>query len=417
MFCSAGYAQLGQFEESQDIGDPKVKGSASYDPASQTYTIKGGGANIWFNHDDFHFLFRKIKGDFILTANFELVGNEDGNNHRKTGWMIRESTEPDAVSINSCVHGDGLVVLQWRLMRGAYMRDPQEEIFFPKTYFGETIIQLSRIGKTITMRVAHPGEPLEEMGSIVLPELNEEVLVGPYALAHDPDEEDLQEVKVWNVRITKPVAADWHPNPLVKTISYDSIQMGSRLETIAVATGERKVLYTSKDAIENPYFSKNGNTIHFKNDNETFEISVNGGDNVQKSRETKEPQPVNSSKKYSFYSAGEEGTNQIWKKEKDGSGKIQMTYDLGHARFPQVSPDGKWIAYLSFPHDSDPKQAAANKMVNLKLLPVDGGGSKTIAYFYGGKGSFGNYAWSPDGKSIVFVSNTKAESSLLNNIE
>ena len=180
----SSYAQIGKFETALDIGDPKVKGSSTYDELSQTYTLKGGGANIWFNHDDFHFLFRKIKGDFILTANFELVGNEDGNAHRKTGWMIRESTDPDAVSVNSCVHGDGLSVLQWRLMRGAYMRDPQEEVFFPKQYFGEVIIQLERIRAKITMRLAHPREPLEDMGSIELPELSDEVLIGPYALAH-----------------------------------------------------------------------------------------------------------------------------------------------------------------------------------------------------------------------------------------
>lgn len=188
------YAQIGQFETALDIGNPKIKGSSVYDEASQTYTLKGGGENIWFNHDEFHFLFKKIKGDFILTANFELIGNEDGNGHRKTGWMIRETTEHDAVSINSCIHGDGLVVLQWRVMPGAYMRDPEEEIFFPKQYFGETIIQLERIGKTITMRLAHPGEPLEDMGSMTLPELKDEVLVGPYALAHDPD--DIQEARI-----------------------------------------------------------------------------------------------------------------------------------------------------------------------------------------------------------------------------
>jgi hypothetical protein len=220
------YAQIGQFETALDIGNPKIKGSSEYDETSQTYTLKGGGENIWFNHDEFHFLFKKVKGDFVLTANFELIGNKDGNGHRKTGWMIRETTEHDAVSINSCIHGDGLAVLQWRVMPGAYMRDPQEEIFFPKEYFGETIIQLERIGNTITMRLAHPGEPLEDMGSMTLPELKDEVLVGPYALAHDPD--DIQEARIWNVSITVPVAPDWHPNPLVKTISHEDLELPAR---------------------------------------------------------------------------------------------------------------------------------------------------------------------------------------------
>jgi TolB protein len=141
------FAQIGLFDKAEDIGKPKLKGSSTYDETSQTYTMKGGGENIWFNHDEFQFLYKKIKGDFLMTANFELIGNEKGNGHRKTGWMIRESNQHDAVSVNACVHGDGLAVLQWRLMRGAYMRDPEEEVFFPKEYFGETIVELERIGK------------------------------------------------------------------------------------------------------------------------------------------------------------------------------------------------------------------------------------------------------------------------------
>lgn len=402
LFAFCAQAQIGQFETSSDIGDPKVKGSSSYDEASQVYTVKGGGANIWFNHDDFHFLFKKISGDFILTANFELVGNEDGNAHRKTGWMIRESTEPDAVSVNSCVHGDGLSVLQWRVMRGAYMRDPQEEVFFPKQYFGETIIQLERIGKSITMRLAHPGEPLEDMGSIVLPELNDEVLIGPYVLAHDPEEKAIQEAKIWNVSIVRPVAPEWHPNPLVKTISHEGVSEGSKIEIVDVDSRKRKVIYKSEDRLSNPYFSKNGKEILFGTEGKTFQLSSTDGGNMQEVVEKTDVSEPNG--KYVYYSDGVKSTNQIWRKKKDGSDETQMTHDLSHNRFPHVSPDGKYIAYIAFPHDSNPAKPEYFKQVSLEILPTDGGGAQTIAYFYGGKESFENYAWSPDGKSIVFSS-------------
>ena len=80
------------FSNNSDIGNPKKAGSAVYNPADQSYNIKGGGYNIWFERDEFHYLYNKIKGDFILTANFEFVGK--GNNaHRKTGWMVRATTE------------------------------------------------------------------------------------------------------------------------------------------------------------------------------------------------------------------------------------------------------------------------------------------------------------------------------------
>ena len=396
------YAQVGQFEAAQDIGNPKIEGSSAYDETSKTYTLKGGGENIWFNHDEFHFLFKKIKGDFILTANFELIGNEDGNGHRKTGWMIRENTDHDAVSINSCIHGDGLAVLQWRVMPGAYMRDPEEEIFFPKKYFGETILQLERIGKTITMRLAHPGEPLEDMGSMTLTELKDEVLVGPYALAHDPD--DIQEARVWNVSITTPMAPEWHPNPLVKTISHKGLEMPSKIEIIDVTSRKRQIIYTSDVPLGAPYFSEKGNNVLFDQGAKTFKLPIEGG----VVEEVANPNRIKSKKgKYIYYSEGNSSTNQIWRKKIDGSSPIQMTHNLDHARFPHVSPDGKWVAYISFPNDSNPKEPSAFQSVTLKVLPTDGGSEKTIAYFMGGRGSFENYAWSPDGKSLVFLSNGK----------
>tara|TARA_R110002167_G_scaffold65757_23_gene186065 strand:- start:2153 stop:3400 length:1248 start_codon:yes stop_codon:yes gene_type:complete len=395
-----GFGQVGQFETALDIGDPAIKGSSTYDKTSQSYTLKGGGENIWFNHDEFHFLFKKIKGDFILTANFELIGNEDGNGHRKTGWMIRESTDHDAVSINSCMHGDGLAVLQWRLMRGAYMRDPEEEIFFPKQYFGETIIQLERIGKTITMRLAQPGEPLEEMGSTTLPELKDEVLVGPYALAHDPS--DTQEARVWNVRITKPLAPDWHPNPLVETISHEVLQMPSNIEIIELDSRKRKVIHRSDGRLQAPYFSGEGDKVMFGEGNKTFELPAMGGSITEVTASGK--RKSNKKRKYDYYIKAGGGTNQVWRKKSDGTEDRQMTYDLDHAWFPHVSPDGKWVAYLAFPHDSNPASPGRYQSVNLKLLPTDGGSAKSIAYFYGGKGSFENYAWHPDSKSLVFVS-------------
>ena len=49
--------------------------------------------------------------------------------------------------------------LQWRVMRGAFMRDPEDEIFAPKP--GYSILQLERSGKTVIFRAAHPGEPLQ----------------------------------------------------------------------------------------------------------------------------------------------------------------------------------------------------------------------------------------------------------------
>ena len=64
--------------------------------------------------------YSKLSGDFILTANFELLG-EGVDPHRKVGWMIRESLDDDAAHVSATLHGDGLTVLQWRELKGAHM--------------------------------------------------------------------------------------------------------------------------------------------------------------------------------------------------------------------------------------------------------------------------------------------------------
>jgi TolB protein len=154
---------LGLFTYHQDIGRPKNAGTSSYDRVTHTYTIKGSGYNIWFNRDEFQYLYKKIDGDFTLTANFEFLGDK-GNNHRKIGWMIRETTAEDAVHISAVEHGDGLTVLQWRAKKGENMKDPEGEIFFPDKTF--EVIQLQRVGNSITMRVGHVGEPLKQSARI-----------------------------------------------------------------------------------------------------------------------------------------------------------------------------------------------------------------------------------------------------------
>ena len=172
--CFAQNNAVGVFDNQQDIGYVKHAGSSVYDPASQSYTIKGSGANIWFNEDQFHFTYKKISGDFILTADFAFTGDTVGAvGHRKVGWMVRESVAADAVSMNGCSHIDGLIALQWREMKGAFMQDPQGEIFAAKR--GLQTMQLERRGKTLIMRMANPGEPLQFVGKHDLMDLSDTV--------------------------------------------------------------------------------------------------------------------------------------------------------------------------------------------------------------------------------------------------
>jgi regulation of enolase protein 1 (concanavalin A-like superfamily) len=73
----------------QDIGGPGVPGSSSYDATSGTWTVAGGGADIWHTSDQFRFTYQSFTGDGAITARVAAVGNTGP--YAKAGVMIRES--------------------------------------------------------------------------------------------------------------------------------------------------------------------------------------------------------------------------------------------------------------------------------------------------------------------------------------
>src|SRR5690349_4286785 len=86
---------LGIFEGANDVGAPAHKGSVAYDAAKKEYRVTGGGNNMWFGRDDFFYVWKKMSGDVVMTANLKIV--TPGNNHRKAGLIIRKDLEPGSV--------------------------------------------------------------------------------------------------------------------------------------------------------------------------------------------------------------------------------------------------------------------------------------------------------------------------------
>lgn len=198
---SVGFAPtktIGVFEQSLDIGNPKLAGSAQYTKKTKEYTLKGSGYNIWFERDEFHYLFKKLSGDFTVTADFEFVG-PGTDPHRKVGWMVRESLDDNASHLSAVAHGDGLTVLQWRVKKGMAMRDPEDEIF--STEKNVQTIQVERKDNEYTMRVAKKGEALQTVGSHVMDNLTGPLLVGLYICSHNPAK--VEEAIVSNVQLVQ----------------------------------------------------------------------------------------------------------------------------------------------------------------------------------------------------------------------
>ena len=165
---------------------------------TKTYTLNGSGYNIWFNRDEFQYAYKKIKGNFTLTAHFEFEGSGK-EAHRKIGWMVRESLADTAVHISAVAHGDGLTVMQWRVKTGMNMRDPEDEIRAPeqKKY---SIIQLQRKANNFTMRIAEKeGDPFIVVGEHEMSNMPDEVLAGIFICSHNPDV--IETAKISNVHI------------------------------------------------------------------------------------------------------------------------------------------------------------------------------------------------------------------------
>lgn len=202
IFSSCGQDKpIGIFKFNTDIGNPKIPGSSSYNESSHIYTLSGSGYNIWAERDEFHFTYNKIKGDFILTANFKLQG-KGTIPHRKTGWMLRATTDDNSPYISAALHGDGLTVMQWRDFPGALTEDNEVEAMLIGS--GYDILQIERSGKKIFMRAAHTGKPFETIGSHEMINLPDEILAGLFICSHDIN--GIEEVTVWNIRIDKPAA-------------------------------------------------------------------------------------------------------------------------------------------------------------------------------------------------------------------
>ncbi len=188
----------GQFEARTDVGNPEIKGSSAWNRSGKSYTLKGGGYNIWFDRDEFHYLYNEMEGDFILTATFRFKG-KGTDPHRKTGWMLRTDTCEDAQHISATIHGDGLTVLQWRNFRGASMRDPYDQLYARRSHY--QVVQIERKGKVIMMRAAKAGGPLEDIGSYEMMTMPAGILAGLFVCSHNAGVEE--RVKVTDVSIAK----------------------------------------------------------------------------------------------------------------------------------------------------------------------------------------------------------------------
>lgn len=240
---SQPFEPVGIFDHHQDVGDPTLKGAVVYDKENQTYTMSGAGKNMWATEDQFHFLWKKIKGDFIIRTTIQFVGKGTAA-HRKIGIIARDELTKDSRYADACVHGDILSSLQYRQKGGDSTYQVVVSTYHP------TEIELERIGNTFTFSAAVFGEPYKTVTKEVT--LNEEVYAGLFICSHL---EDVMEKAIFsNVQIIIPPNKNYVP--------YRDY-IGSHLEIMDVTTGHRKILHSAPNSLQAPNWTPDNKFLIF----------------------------------------------------------------------------------------------------------------------------------------------------------
>ena len=239
---------VGIFQDHADVGNPSLKGNVVYNSNEQTYLMSAAGKNVWAREDQFHFMWRKIKGDFIVKATVRFLGKGVAG-HRKLGVMARDKLTTDSRYIDGTFHGGQplLTSMQYRASDG----DTTGQLIISSIH--PTEIEFERKGNQFTFSAATYGENYKTVSREF--DLNEEAFVGLYLCSHV--DTVIERAVFSNVRIIIPPRPDYRP--------YTDY-IGSNLEVMDIATGHRKVLHTASNSLQAPNWTPDNKYLLYSSD-------------------------------------------------------------------------------------------------------------------------------------------------------
>lgn len=389
---------LGVFTEHSDVGTPSTigPGSATYDAATKTYTIGGGGENMWAAADHFHYVWKKVSGDVTLEATLGFVSSNPATGtpdaHRKACLVIRQTLDADSVYADAAAHGDGLTSLQWRDSQGGVTHEVQTNVVGPKR------LRIEKRGSYVSMSIAGAGDALGPAGGSARVEFTGDFYIGLGVSAHNTGRIETAAFSDVALGTPTPVTAR---TTLVNT-----------LETINLRSKDRRVAYvvTQPGRIEAPnWFPDATNTLYFNNGGKLYKVQAEPPGTPANPNRLKIPVPVDLgilTRINNDHGVTRDGTlwaisdqSQTVNRQRPSliytvpvaGGAAKRLTDRGPSYFHGWSPDGTTLAYC----------AERNGNFDVYTIPVGGGEEKRLT---SAEGKDDGAEYSPDGQYIYFNS-------------
>ena len=372
---------LGVFEAHTDVGRTVRPGTVTYDPRNEHYLIAGAGQNMWGDRDDFHFVWRRLSGNFILSTRVHFIGR-GVEAHRKIGWTIRPTLDPHSPHVTAAVHGDGLASLQFRRTAGATTEEIKSADSLPNP---DAVIQLERRDGAYIMSVAQFGDTLvsTQVSDVSLPDT---VYVGLFVCSHNQSVAERGEFS--NVRITIPPATGYVP--------YRDY-IGSNLEILDVGTGNTTIVHQYRGSFQAPNWTTDGKALIYAQEGRLYRFDLT----------TRTPEVINTDfatrnnndhvlsfdgrmLAISNHSPADSNASIVYTVATTGGVPKRITAK-GPSYLHGWSPDGRWLVYVGERNDD----------FDIYKIPVDGGEEIRLT---SARGLDDGPEYTPDGRYIYFNS-------------
>jgi beta-glucanase (GH16 family) len=161
-----------------DVGSPGSAGFASFDPSSATWTVGGGGSDIWNSADQFNFVHRDLPGDGSLIARVAALANT--NAWAKAGVMLRNDETPGSAFADVVITPSNDVSFQWRATAGAAPSSTTVAGVAAPDW-----VKLARSGNSLSGYYSTDGVNWTQIGVSQSVSMNTDALAGLAVTAHD----------------------------------------------------------------------------------------------------------------------------------------------------------------------------------------------------------------------------------------